>query len=214
VGFTERSAPTRQSILAAARRLFAERGYESTTIRAVAAEVGVDASMVMRYYGSKSGLFSAAVDVDLYLEGVSDVPFSQLGMRIANHFLTRWEGELSDEVTTLLMRSATTNPEAAERMRGIFDTQITRLVESVVPDSTAPQRAALICSQLLGLAFTRYVIKLTPIATMEVEALVDLIAPTLHSYLTADIRTPGETSVPDDQCAPAVAALAESASLS
>jgi len=55
-----RSAGTRRAILGAARTTFAARGYEQTTIRAVAARAGVDASMVMRYFGSKAGLFTAA----------------------------------------------------------------------------------------------------------------------------------------------------------
>src|ERR1700759_5068384 len=52
-----RSEATRRTILDAARHAFAARGYEQTTIRAVAGEAGIDASMVMRYFGSKPGLF-------------------------------------------------------------------------------------------------------------------------------------------------------------
>src|SRR5581483_1862790 len=54
-----RSEGTRRAILGAARATFAERGYERATIRAVAARAGVDASMVMRYFQSKAGLFTA-----------------------------------------------------------------------------------------------------------------------------------------------------------
>jgi AcrR family transcriptional regulator len=63
MAFTERSRAARDAILTAARRRFTEEGYERTTIRTVAADAGIDPSMVMRYYGSKDGLFSAAVDV-------------------------------------------------------------------------------------------------------------------------------------------------------
>jgi AcrR family transcriptional regulator len=60
-----RSEGTRRAILHAARAMFAARGYEQTTIRAVAAEADVDASMVMRYFQSKERLFTAAVITDL-----------------------------------------------------------------------------------------------------------------------------------------------------
>ena len=53
-----RSAGTRRAILDAARSAFAAHGYDQTTIRGVAAAAGVDASMVMRYFGSKAWLFA------------------------------------------------------------------------------------------------------------------------------------------------------------
>ncbi|HZA10703.1 TetR family transcriptional regulator [Mycobacterium sp.] len=187
MAFTERSAATRDAILSAARKLFGEQGYDATTIRAVAAEVGVDPSMVMRYYGNKAGLFEAAVDVDLYLEKVSATPRNRLGEALARHFLSRWEGELSDEATTLLLRSAATNADAAERMRTVFDSQVTKVLRDHVGGADAPMRAALLSSQLLGLALTRYVVKLPPVAAMDTATLVVAVAPVLQYYLTADL---------------------------
>ncbi|MDG4862133.1 helix-turn-helix domain containing protein, partial [Streptomyces sp. T-3] len=60
-----RSDATRAAILAAARERFAADGYERATIRAIARDAGIDPSMVMRYYGNKEGLFSAAAEFDL-----------------------------------------------------------------------------------------------------------------------------------------------------
>ena len=71
-----RSEGTRRAILGAARATFAARGYEQTTIRAVAAQAGVDASMVMRYFRSKAGLFTAAVTMDLQVPDLRSVPAS------------------------------------------------------------------------------------------------------------------------------------------
>lgn len=65
--FTNRSLAAREAILSAARARFTEQGYDRTTIRQVATDANIDPSMVMRYYGSKDGLFAAAVDVDLKL---------------------------------------------------------------------------------------------------------------------------------------------------
>ena len=60
-----RASDTKASILAAARTRFAAEGYRSASIRAVARDVGVDAALVVRYFGSKPGLFAAATDIDL-----------------------------------------------------------------------------------------------------------------------------------------------------
>jgi AcrR family transcriptional regulator len=85
------------AILAAARRRFAADGFERTTIRAIAADAGIDPSMVMRYYGSKDGLFSAAADLDLQLPDLAAVPREQLGETLRRHWVARWEGGRSDE---------------------------------------------------------------------------------------------------------------------
>ncbi|HEY3712791.1 MAG TPA: helix-turn-helix domain-containing protein, partial [Amycolatopsis sp.] len=112
-----RSDATRAAILGAARERFAADGYERATIRAIAADAGIDPSMVMRYYGSKEGLFAAAVDVDLQLPDPREWPREEVGSRLAAHIVSRWEGALSDELITLLLRSAGTNQAAAEQLR-------------------------------------------------------------------------------------------------
>ena len=62
---------TRADILSAARSRFAAEGYERTTLRAVAADVGVDAALVIRYFGSKQELFAAAADFTIELPDLS-----------------------------------------------------------------------------------------------------------------------------------------------
>src|SRR3954471_7635136 len=89
---------TRLAILQAAREQFHSLGYDRTSIRSVAAGADIDPSMVMRYYGSKEGLFAAAVDVDLQLPDLSGVPARQRGRYMLEHFIRRWEGDLSDDV--------------------------------------------------------------------------------------------------------------------
>ena len=60
----------RERLLAEARRQFTERGYERTTLRAVAQVCGVDAALISYHFGSKRQLFAAAVDVPV---GPADV---------------------------------------------------------------------------------------------------------------------------------------------
>ncbi|MET7668677.1 TetR/AcrR family transcriptional regulator [Micromonospora luteifusca] len=178
-----RSDATRATILRAARERFAADGYERATIRAIAADAQIDPSMVMRYYGSKEGLFAAAAEFDLRLPDLDAVPPAHLGAVLIRHFLARWEG---DETLVALLRAASTNPGAAERMRGIFADQLTAAVTVFGTDpAMTARRAGLVASQILGLAFTRYIVRLPPMVDTPPEDLVSWIAPTLQRYLTA-----------------------------
>ncbi|MEU4476702.1 TetR family transcriptional regulator [Micromonospora sp. NPDC023966] len=177
-----RSDATRAAILRAARERFAADGYERATIRAIAADARIDPSMVMRYYGSKEGLFAAAAEFDLRLPDLSTVPPDRLGETLVRHFLGRWEG---DETLAALLRAASTNPGAAERMRRLFADQLAAAVAGFGTDpATTARRAGLVASQTLGLAFTRYIVRLPPVVEMAPEDLVAWVAPTLQRYLT------------------------------
>lgn len=189
MAFTARSEPTRTAILTEARRLLAEKGYEGTTIRAVAAAAGVDPSMVMRYYGSKDGLFGAAVDLDLHFPDAAGWPREELGIRLARHVVARWEGELSDELIRLLLRSAITNVAATEQLRAVFGGQVLRFVQQVAGGDTPEvvRRASMLATQVVGVALCRYVLELPPVVAMDADTLVAMLAPVIQHYLTGDL---------------------------
>src|ERR1700761_6538139 len=111
-----RSRATRERILAAARKLFAQQGYERTTIRAVAQLAQADAALVMRYFGSKEGLFAAATPFDLRLPDLDTAAADQAGAMLIRHFLRRWEGDPDDQALRILLRAGVTNPDAAARI--------------------------------------------------------------------------------------------------
>jgi AcrR family transcriptional regulator len=178
-----RSDPTRARILDAARRGFSRDGYDGTTIRAVAAEAQIDPSMVMRYYGSKDGLFAAAADVDLDLPDLAKIPRRQWGRRMVRHFFERWEPGPGDSALVLLLRSAATNEHAAERLRTIADTQILRALQDTGVDQ-APRRTALVASQMIGVAYCRYVLGLPMLAAVAPDDLVGDLGRTIQRYLT------------------------------
>ena len=186
-----RSDPTRARILEAARRRFAQQGYEGTTIRAVAADAGIDPSMVMRYYGSKDGLFAAAADIALELPDLTQVPRRQWGRRMVRHFFDRWEGRAGGPSLGLLLRSAATNAHAAERLQAIAVTQITGALERAGVDH-AERRAALMASQMVGLGYCRYVLGVPLLATAAPEDLVDDIGRTIQRYITAPLASAGD----------------------
>jgi len=180
--FSPRSEQTRAAILAAARRRFAADGFDRTTIRAIAADAGIDPSMVMRYYGNKERLFAAAAEFDLRMPDLTGTPESDLGHALVSHFLSRWEG---DETLLALLRAAVTQDAAAERMRTIFAAQVGPLAARVAPDpAEAATRAGLIATQVLGFALCRFVLRLPPVVALDHDAAIAWLAPTVQRYLT------------------------------
>lgn len=169
---------TRAAILAAARERFASSGYGGTTIRSVAADAKIDPSMVMRYFGNKDQLFAAAAEFDLRFPDLSGVEPSTIGHTMASHFLARWE---DDEALVVLLRSATTNTVAAQRMTDIFAAQLLPAIAKFTPDD-APRRAGLIATQVLGMALCRFVLRLPPVVAMPRDELIDWLGPTLQRY--------------------------------
>ncbi|MFH8566879.1 TetR family transcriptional regulator [Streptomyces sp. NPDC017993] len=179
-----RSEVTRAAILAAAKDRFAADGYERATIRAIAREAGIDPSMVMRYYGNKEGLFAAASEIEVDLPDFTGVPRDEVGARLVRHFLERWE---CDETLTGMLRVGVTNEAGADRMRGVFAGQVRPVLAAVCPvPEEAPTRAALIASQILGMALCRYVLHVPPAVGLSHDEVVAWLAPTVQRYLTAE----------------------------
>ncbi|MEU3370854.1 TetR family transcriptional regulator [Streptomyces sp. NPDC006711] len=178
------SGATKAAILEAARERFAADGYERATIRAIARDAGIDPSMVMRYYGNKEGLFAAASEIELGFPDPAELPADGLGAALVAHFFDRWEG---DDVLTALLRVGVTNATGAERVRAVFAEQMVPLAAAVCPDpADAPRRAALVSSQILGMALTRYVLRFPPTAAMSRDEVIAWLGPTVQRYLTAE----------------------------
>ena len=184
------SDETKAAILVAARERFGSAGFQAATIRAIAADAGVDPAMVMRYYGNKDKLFAAAVEFDLRFPDYATTDPKQVGQSLVRHFLERWEG---DEALVILLRSSATNGEAAQRMHEIFGTQLQPLVATLVPAEEAAVRAGLIASQILGMALCRFVLRLPPAVEMTRDEIVEWLGPTIQRYLGLPDGTVAET---------------------
>lgn len=181
MAFTDRSLPAREAILGAARARFATDGYDRATVRAIAADAGVDPSMVVRYFGSKRQLFARTAEFDLRLPDLTATPRERAGHVLASHLLDRWEG---DDGLQILLRTATTDDDTAERMRSIFAEQLAPRIGALTGDpAAAATRAGLVATQALGVALCRYVLRLPPVVAMEPAELTAWLAPTLQRYL-------------------------------
>jgi AcrR family transcriptional regulator len=181
----KKSERTKSAILAAARAAFTEKGYENTTIRAIAAAAEVDPALVMRYFGSKEQLFAVAADFKLSAGFPPKIARENMGRTLADNYLRLWEG--GEQGLPLLLRSAASSEQAAERIREIFEKQTVPLIAAISGEADAHERAALVVSQTLGMALCRYILRIPPLANMPREKLVDEIGKTLQRYMTADL---------------------------
>ena len=180
---TRSSEATKAAILAAARERFGAAGFQAATIRAIAADAGIDPSMVMRYFGSKDKLFAAAAEFDLRFPDLTELDRTAVGRSLISHFLQRWEGSEDGEALVILLRSSATNADAAQRMQHIFTTQLQPLVATLVPAAEARWRSGLIATQILGVAWCRFVLQLPPVVKMSRAEIVDWVGPTIQRYL-------------------------------
>ncbi|AXB44056.1 TetR/AcrR family transcriptional regulator [Amycolatopsis albispora] len=187
---------TRAAMLAAAREMFAELGYEGATVRAIAERAGVDAAMVNHWFGGKQGLFAQAVlqlpfdPVQLFTHIFESGPVEELGERIVRTFLTRWD-ESGGGAFAALIRSVAGHEQVAAALRHLFLEQMfTKLAERVSSDQLQ-FRASLCASQVVGMGMVRYVAKFEPLASAEREEVVAAVAPTLQRYLTGDLDPAG-----------------------
>jgi AcrR family transcriptional regulator len=173
------ASQTRADILSAARRRFGAEGYERTTLRAVAADVGVDAALVIRYFGSKQDLFAAAADFSIDLPDMSGVDPDEVAGILLPRFFAVWE---EDETFLALLRAAMTSPVAADTLRRVFAQQVAPKLITATPDNPI-QRIGLMGAFVIGLATTRYVLENPPIATLSREELTRWAAPVIHQLL-------------------------------
>ena len=181
------SPDTKAAILDAARPLFAERGFNGTSIRAVAADAGVDPSLVHHYFGTKADLYAASLEMpvspDTVLAAV-DVPVDQLGETFARLFFTVWELPEARVVMFGLLRGGLEGNEAAVRpFREFITTLIRDRLAQLMDGDDAEARALAMAAQLVGAAMVRYVVQIEPFTSMTVEELVALVGPRLQSYV-------------------------------
>jgi AcrR family transcriptional regulator len=183
---------TRDAIAAAARRLFAERGFDRTTIRAVGEQAGVDPALVLHFYGSKQQLFVAVVDLPFEPESVLPELVAgdqeRLGYRLASFLVAMLESDEGRSRITGLVRAAASEPRAAAMVRELVATRIFKPLTEALDVDDAPLRATLVGSQVIGLTMARYVVRVEPLASAAPETVVAAIAPTLQRYLLGPLR--------------------------
>ncbi|GDY32300.1 TetR/AcrR family transcriptional regulator [Gandjariella thermophila] len=176
---------TRERILAAARELFGQRGYEGTTIRAIAAAAEVNPALLHHFFGTKEQVFVAALNLPIdpatVVPRILDGPRGELGQRMVRVMLEVWRQPDARASFLALLRSVASHEDAVRMFRQFVErTVLERLAGALgVPKLRLTTAAA----QVIGLALLRFVIGMEPLSTADEEEIVQLVAPVIQYYV-------------------------------
>ncbi|MBB6406602.1 TetR family transcriptional regulator [Arthrobacter sp. AZCC_0090] len=180
---------SRDAVLRAAREQFSRKGYDAATVRAIAAEAGVDPSMINHHFGTKEQLFMAALELPVdpkeHVTAILNGSRADVGERLVTRFLTVWDSPAGAAGVAVLRTAMQHEWSAALVREFILNRAINPLLAGLgVPAEEASWRGSLVASQLSGLILTRYLIKLEPIASAPHAVVVQALGPTIQRYLT------------------------------
>ncbi|UBU13228.1 TetR/AcrR family transcriptional regulator [Nonomuraea gerenzanensis] len=180
------SADTRGEILTAARRVFAEKGFDKATVRGIAREAQVDPALVHHYFDTKEGMFAAAMELPINPQQIIPVlldgPREEIGERLVRTILRLTADEKTRAPVLALLRSAMSNEQAVGMVREFFTSA---LLYQVADRLGVPHlRVEAAFAQMLGIVLARYVLKLQPLASADHDELVEILAPTIQRYFT------------------------------
>ncbi len=178
----ERRRRTEACILQEARRLFAEEGFERATIRAVAGRTGVDPALVMQYFGSKEGLFAAAMKGAHGGGTARTAPREEIPSAVLHDVLAKFETD-DREAAVALLRNFLTHPEANRIMRDEVLCSVIRDLAGTIGGADAELKAALLMSCVAGMALARYVLELPGLAGAGRADIERLLTPALQTLL-------------------------------
>ncbi|MGB3371302.1 MAG: TetR family transcriptional regulator [Rhodococcus sp. (in: high G+C Gram-positive bacteria)] len=182
---------TRETILAVARARFAATGFDKTSVRAVAAEAGVDSALVHHYFGTKRELFVACIalptDPAVVLGPVLAADTEDLGEALITAVLAVWESEAGEAVVAAF-RAMIAGGDTTLLGTFLMHIVLKDIAERVDhPAGSGQLRVNLVASQMSGVLLTRHILKLEPLASTPAEKVVASVAPTLQRYLTGEL---------------------------
>ncbi|MBE1492311.1 TetR/AcrR family transcriptional regulator [Plantactinospora soyae] len=199
---------TREAILTAARDVFAERGFDGASIRAIATGAGVDPALVHHYFGTKDQLFVATINIPFdpqeILPQIAAGGLDGVGERLVRTFLRIWDSP-AGTAGAALFRSAMNNEWTAKLLREFLVTQVLRRATGLleIDPAQAPLRSSLVASQMAGLVMVRYILRMEPLASASPDVVVAAVGPTVQRYLAGDLTGLTEPASPGtDTAAP------------
>ncbi len=183
-----------EKIMDAAASEFAERGYQAATMRRIAAAAGVDPKLVHYYFGTKEQLFTAMIEAafrswgfpEMLADRPADAPDST-GARYLTAVLTMLEHPGMGPAFIGLLRNLGTHEESRRIFVTFVSTQLISRLAPMLPEPLSETRVALAGSQMLGLVFARYILRLPELAELSIPDLAAAIGPTIDRYLIGDI---------------------------
>ena len=180
------AADRRTAILDAARAQFAAKGFAGASMRSIAAEAGVDASLISHHFGDKSRLLVATMQLPVNpVEKIASVVErgpDGMAERLLRTFLEAWDPH-RDVFSSLVRTTLGSGDGQAPMLQLARNVLITSLL-SVLEGDDRELRATLIASQLIGMATMRYVVQLEPLADASIDEVVRLYAPPMQRIIS------------------------------
>ena len=178
---------TREAILTEARRQFATRGYDATSLRGIAADAKVDPALLIHYFGTKEGLFTAATGLPARLSdlfaGLDGSDVHESADALVRGYLQVVDSDQSRNAILALVRSAVSQEKAAAMLREFLTAELLSVIAGWTQAPNAPLRAALVAAQLVGIAMLRHVVRVEPVVRASPDEIVALVAPVIEQYL-------------------------------
>jgi AcrR family transcriptional regulator len=178
---------TRGRILAAAMERFARRGYETASLRDIAAEAGVDVALIGRYFGGKEGLFTAALKASIHPRLMHDWDRASLARELATHMA---DGPHSDEERhhsfQFLIRAATSPATAPLLNLAVQERFLGPLGEWLGGDDPLP-RARVLAAVYIGFLVER-LIRGEALAGLEREVFIEQVATVLTTLISDPVK--------------------------
>lgn len=145
---------TRAAILSAAQERFSKESYDDVGMRNIAADVGVDAALVSRYFGSKEDLFAAVLDSCSNGNELMEGPRSEFGRRVAHEviFKPAKAGKLKG---LLIMLRSVGSAKAMEIVQRTGTERFFNPFADWVGGEDAMLRARLAAATIMGMAVSR-----------------------------------------------------------
>ena len=178
---------TREAILTEARRQFATRGYDATSLRGIAADAKVDPALLIHYFGTKEGLFTAATGLPARLSdlfaGLDGSDVHESADALVRGYLQVVDSDQSRNAILALVRSAVSQEKAAAMLREFLTAELLSVIAGWTQAPNAPLRAALVAAQLVGIAMLRHVVRVEPVVRASPDEIVALVTPVIEQYL-------------------------------
>ncbi|MCU4185257.1 TetR family transcriptional regulator [Acidiferrimicrobium sp. IK] len=181
------SPETRAHIVAVARRAFGARGYEATSLRSIAAGADVDPGLLVHYFGTKQGVFRAALDDTIrpgeLFAGLEGLGRRETADRIVGRYLSMLGRPDARDVIMGLVRSAVSSDHAANMLRTLLVQEALTSLSALAGGPDAQLRASLIVSQLIGIAMLRYVVRAEHLIRATDDELIESVGAAIEQYL-------------------------------
>ncbi len=186
------SDDVKRVVLDTARGMYARQGYLNTTVKGVAAAAGVAPDLVRRYYANREELFAAAMRLPtdpataiatLLAPGIDGL--AERLVRVTLRMLD--EPETRDQIAAMV-RDGAGAAKASAPLREFLESVIVDRVAAALRVPDARMRVTLAISYVVGVAGSRYVLRMEPLASASEDEVVRLVAPAVQAALTGPVQ--------------------------